>query len=332
MASLSEAMGRRVTIDARRSPSTLEKSGSKMSPMRKVAIATALAGGLILSAASAGAQPSDLVQNPMVKVDYVEPFNPAFFWGEDDPRAAGEYKQLKDKYLRLEAIRQRLQKRRLLEEFSQFLAPVKLPVTLRLIAKQCNEENAFFSPTDLAIHLCYEFIDRIERRAPKQTTPEGITRQEAIIGPTVGVLLHESGHALSRLLQLPVLGREEDTADQIAAFIMLQFGGDVARTLIKGQAYDYNFGARLGSHPFWDNHSSDLQRQHIFLCAAYGKDRAGFQDFVDRGWLPKARAPNCEREYNQIAMAFKLTVEPHLNMDLVKKVQQRRWLRPEDAK
>ncbi len=109
--------------------------------------------------------------------------------------------------------------------------------------------------TERTIKICYEWMDETETRAPQKVSPEGFTRQEAIVGGFVGVLLHEVGHAVNDLLNLPVLGREEDSADQIAGFIMLQFGKDVARIAIKGTAYSLAdvcapIKAGLLGHPF----------------------------------------------------------------------------------
>jgi hypothetical protein len=39
------------------------------------------------------------------------------------------------------------------------------------------------------------------------------------------------------LLEIPIFGREEDAADQFAAYILLQFGKERAPRLIKGAAY-----------------------------------------------------------------------------------------------
>ena len=50
----------------------------------------------------------------------------------------------------------------------------------------------------------------------------------------VGVALHEIGHAIRRNLDIPRLGREEYTADQMAGFIMRQFGSKVAIPASKG--------------------------------------------------------------------------------------------------
>ena len=63
-------------------------------------------------------------------------------------------------------------------------------------------------------------------------------------------------------------------------------------------------------------HSTALQRQHTYLCLAYGSDPEAFEDFVTKfGWLPKARAENCANEYRQTQHAFRTTILPHLDME-----------------
>jgi hypothetical protein len=308
-------------------------AAAKPTTMRWAAAAILLAVGLSFPSVT-HAQTAPLVRNERIVIEYMEPRHPVFAYynDPDDPAQAEDHQNNVKTFKRYTAIMERLKSRQLLEEFSQFLAPLKLPITLRLRTQQCNEVNAFYDPSDSSINLCYEFVADIEDRAPRSTTPEGITREEVIIGQIVGTLLHESGHAISNLLRLPVLGREEDTADQIAAFVMLQFGRDVARTLIKGETFGWNQRQRTQSR-FWGPHSTALQRQHTFLCLAYGSDPQGFEDFVTKfRWLPKQRADNCAKEYAQVQHAFRETIAPHLDMALVKKVRARPWLRATDAK
>ena len=274
---------------------------------------------------------SSLVRSSKITVDYIEPLNPILLNFEaDDPYYRKVYKQYEEEYHAYLGIRERLQKRQLLEEFSQFLAPLRFPMTLRLQTKECGQSNAFYSRTDATLTLCYEYVKDIEDDAPKKTTPQGITRDDAIIGGVVGTLLHEAGHAVSHMFQLPVFAREEDTADQIAGYVMLQFGRDVARRLIKGTAYRWNVRFRKTPDFYWDVHSSNLQRQQTFLCLAYGKDPDGFADFVQFNWLPKARAPNCAAEYRQVDNAFKKTILPHVDREMMKQVLARKWL-PENG-
>ena len=149
-----------------------------------------------------------------------------------------------------------------------------------------------------------------------------------MVGAFVGVMLHEVGHAVFYMLDVPVFGREEDAADQIASFIVLQFNRDVARTVTRGLAYVWSV---LGNPKEWaqyaDEHGTAAQRFYNTLCLAYGGEREWFKDFVDKGWLPKERADNCASEYQQVKYAFVKTILPFIDQDLMKKVQARDWLK-----
>lgn len=247
---------------------------------------------------------SAIPANPRIVVDYI------------DPRKPG-----------LEPLMERLKKRGALEELSQFLSPLKLPRTLRLKAKQCNTVNAFYDPQEWAIIFCYEYLEALDNLAPKQTTPDGITRNDIVVGGFIDTMLHELGHALFDILSVPLLGREEDAADQLSAFLMLQFGRDVARMAIKGGAYWYKQEkdpAELAHYA--GEHGTGGQRFFNYFCIAYGGFPEAFQDFVDKGILPKSRAANCANEYRQVERAFVQTILPHIDQDMMKKVQAHKWL------
>src|SRR5215831_5955483 len=123
-----------------------------------------------------------------------------------------------------------LQERRVLERMKAYLSPLRLPRTLLLKTAGCNgESNAWYEDTDHAVTVCYEYIDDVLRNAPDVTTAAGVTPQDAIVGPTIEVFLHEIGHATFDLLKVPILGREEDAADQIASYALLRLDKDLAR-------------------------------------------------------------------------------------------------------
>lgn len=217
--------------------------------MKRIEIAAAFAGALawtVLQTTTAPAQA--IAPNGNILVDYMEPLEPSMYLNmrPDDPRYKDDYKKFRAEYDRLNDVHERLQRRQLLEELSQFLSPLRLPVNLRLVARQCmgsNVINAFFSPSDRSITLCYQYVryfeelyDKLERR---KANFAGIGRGEALTGTIVSTMLHETGHAVFSLLQVPVLGREEDASDQIAAYVMLQFGKPVARTAVRGTAWKW---------------------------------------------------------------------------------------------
>ena len=76
-----------------------------------------------------------------------------------------------------------------------------------------------------------------------------------------------------------------------------------------------------------DEHGTSQQRYFNTLCLGYGGDPQLFQDFVDRGWLPKERAENCADEYQQVRLAFVKTLLPFIDQDMMKKVRETDWLK-----
>jgi hypothetical protein len=247
-----------------------------------------------------------------------------------------------------QALYDRVKKRGVLEEISEFLSPLKLKKKLTFETTSCGTVNAFYSSADQTVHLCYEMLDWIENvtavspdklkqtpDAPKRGLLPGVSRAEAIVGAIGGVSLHETGHAVFDIQEIPRLGREEDAADMVAGFVMLQFGPDVARVMIKGMFnMTYNWQAEspnISVAALADSHSLALQRGFAILCLAYGKEPETFRDLA-QAWLPPARQPSCAREYRQAENAFRKTILPSVDPVVLKKVQQMQILRPDDSK
>src|SRR5262249_24602355 len=125
-------------------------------------------------------------------------------------------------------IYQQLKEVSFLEKLQQFLSPFRLPHALLVKVEGCDgDANAFYD--DNVITICYEYIEELRKTMPTQTTSAGVTPEDAVVGPLFDTCLHEFGHALFDMLRLPVLGREEDAADQVSAYIQLQLGEDEAR-------------------------------------------------------------------------------------------------------
>lgn len=272
-------------------------------------LAATLAGSGALSGPAHAQIPAEL-KNSKISFGYMPPQNPKY-----------------------QAIMQRLKSHELLERLAAFLSPLQLPHAFHLISRECKEPNAYYSPSNWRIEICYEMIEFIEQVAPRAgTTVDGFTRDEVVVGAFVGVLLHEVGHAVFEMFNVPVFGREEDAADEMAAFIAVQFNKDVARTVTRGFAYLWRSFARMGGEPkewtdFSGEHGANQQRYYNVLCMGYGADPQLFKDFIDKNWLPKGRATNCAAEFQQIRFAFAKTVLPFINQSLMKKVQETNWLK-----
>jgi hypothetical protein len=223
-----------------------------------------------------------------------------------------------------------LKQRGALEKLQLFLSPVRLPETIRISLAGCDgEADAFYE--DAEITICYEYIDELMKNMPQEKTPSGIAPMDTVIGPVFEVSLHEFAHAMFDLLELPVFGREEDAADQLAAYILLGFGESEARRLIAGTAYAYHMDESKvdpcrSMEDYANEHGTPAQRFFNVLCIAYGADTKLFAEIVSGGYLPKARAEYCEEEYEQVQDAFDLLVLPHIDLDLVEIVRNTKWL------
>jgi hypothetical protein len=229
-----------------------------------------------------------------------------------------------------------LKERRVLERMQEYLGHLLLPRTLLLKTEGCDgESNAWYEETDNSVTVCYEYLEEVLSYAPKETTAAGVSRQDAIVGPTIEVFLHEVSHALFAMLQVPILGREEDAADQLAAYALLQLGKEDARRTIAGVAFMYRREAQEQSPEmkhFADEHSLSAQRFYNLLCMAYGAEPELFADLVAKGYLPKSRAEGCSGEYRQVAYAVQKLIQPHSDEVLRKKAKSKKLLRPDAAK
>ena len=241
------------------------------------------------------------LRTDQIKISYVPP---------KDPMHAPIYALLKE--------------RGALERFKVLFSPLRLKRPLLLKFEGCDgDANAWYD--DDAITVCYEYLVDLIRGAPAQPTASGVTRIDAIIGPTLDTILHEMGHALFHHHAIPVLGREEDAADQFAAYIWLQVADKQhVRRLLGGVAYAYDREASLPSskkNPFADEHGLPAQRFFNVLCVAYGAHPDLFADLVASGTLPKERAEGCDAEYAQVKHAMERLIRPYFDVAMAKRVQ-----------
>jgi hypothetical protein len=166
-----------------------------------------------------------------------------------------------------------------LENLQTFLSPFKLPWTLDIVLEECDgEADAFYE--DDAITICYEYLQELWDYMPEETTPA------------------EFAHALFDYLDIPVLGREEDAADQVSAYLYLKLGPEESRRLIMGTVYAYMLEVYDTDPPsleeFADEHSATEVRRFNLLCMAYGANPEVFADVVVMGELPEFRIEICE--------------------------------------
>jgi len=199
-----------------------------------------------------------------------------------------EYDAVKN--LEHQPLYERLRQNKVLETIQQILSPVRLPNPGLLIKTLgCDGTiNSWYNRNDPGdsgptVHMCYELLDNIMKITTEENVRPNVTRHDAIVGQFLFWTLHETGHAAFDIFQVPLFGREEDAADQFAAYIMLHFGKDQARRWIEGAAYTSD--EFMADVPWGKNYASvhglPQQRFYNLVCLAYGADPKTFADVTE---------------------------------------------------
>ena len=194
---------------------------------------------------------------------------------------------------------------------------LKLPYDIPLHGSQCDTPNAFWSPSQKAITICYEDADLSQKIFVKAGDADP---DASAIGSEDATFYHEAGHMAVTIYDLPVTGREEDAADQLAAYILLTPGDsgkvdaesvqsvkDFARTFA---AYAEARG-ELGAAAMADEHSLDMQRVYNLQCWIYGSNPEANADMVSSGQLPEDRAVRCPDEWKKLDHAWSTLLDDH---------------------
>ncbi len=222
-----------------------------------------------------------------------------------------------------------------LEKVQKLLSPLRLPEELTIKTAECGKVDAWYrrdnsKPT---VTICYELLKQILASLPKETTPAGITPDDAKIGQFLWLTLHEVGHATFDIFGVPIFGHEEDAADNFATYVMLQFVE--ARRLIGGAAWTWSAymrdykkdpSVRMRLESFASSHGFPQERFYNLLCLAFGASPVRFADLTQEGYLPATRSPSCKYEYEVMAAAFQKAISPHIDLELAKGVIDANWL------
>tara|TARA_R110000868_G_scaffold34383_13_gene124088 strand:- start:8693 stop:9556 length:864 start_codon:yes stop_codon:yes gene_type:complete len=119
------------------------------------------------------------------------------------------------------------------------------------------------------------------------------------------VLYHEVAHLLFDQLDLPVLGREEDAADNLATWTLLNKGSaradraladSVRGWFLSGVAYDSGGSESDYAAP----HILDKQRAYQIVCLMVGKDAVAFRSMANTYHLSRDRQDSCHWDYEMV--------------------------------
>jgi hypothetical protein len=183
---------------------------------------------------------------------------------------------------------------------------VRVPQDVTLTFAECGESNSYYEPKTRTVTVCFELVDDLD-----QMFADDKDREQSVNDALLFTTLHEVGHALVNVLDIPVTGREEDAVDQLAALVLVDNADDgdlVAVNGVRGLPDD----GQLDDSAFSDEHALNGQRFYNILCLVYGQDPDAYADWAKDGTLPPERAERCPEEYEQTRAAWDRLLKPYL--------------------
>ena len=190
-----------------------------------------------------------------------------------------------------------------------------LPRDIQVFVEEETPGPAYF-PDFNEIVMPPEFVDLVFTVFEESGLVEGFEDTRDLTLATLAfVFMHEVGHALTAELDLPITGREEDAADQLATVIVTSAGEDAGGIAIAAATLFGLFGAdreQFEEADFWDEHSLDEQRFFNILCWVFGSDPAAYADIVFDSGIGEDRLVRCEGEWEQISSSWETLLAPHV--------------------
>jgi hypothetical protein len=211
-----------------------------------------------------------------------------------------------------------MQDNQLLEDLAADInQTLNLPIDIPLHGSQCDQANAFWDPNENTITICYEDADLAQQIFTEAGDPDP---DASALNSEYATFYHEVGHMAISVYDLPVTGREEDVADQLAAYILLTPDDDgqidpesvqAVKDFARAFAASGAERTELGAEDFADVHSLDQQRVYNLECWIYGSNPDANGDLVTDGQLPEDRASGCRDEWIQLDQAWSTLLDPY---------------------
>lgn len=205
------------------------------------------------------------------------------------------------------AIANQLRQGQTLEKLTAVLNRfVSVPGNVAVVAQSCNSVNAYYSSATREVVICYELLTdhalKLQRKYGRMFDRERLSM--VLASELTFVLLHEVGHAVFDIYNIPVLGREEDAADSFATFILLETNGtrmiQNATLFVPLMKTPWIIKTLYPASTYGDEHSLSEQRLANVICWGYGKDPQGFLEAAQAIKLPQNRAVRCAGEYEKM--------------------------------
>ncbi len=134
---------------------------------------------------------------------------------------------------------------------------------------------------------------------------ERIEQQRFAKNNSLFVLYHEVGHLIFDQLDLPILGREEDAADNMASWMLLNKQTPQGKAALVDAARGWQLSGRAynsGGYEsdFYAAHTLDRQRSFQIVCLMVGSDVGAFRPIANEYHIDRNRQDSCYFDWQTV--------------------------------
>lgn len=146
--------------------------------------------------------------------------------------------------------------------------------------------------------------------APRLTSGQLVDAERFAANNSLFILYHEIGHLLVHQLDLPVLGREEDAADNIATISLLEKHDQQSNRALADAARGWLLTAKAYAEDAHSvdslagEHSLDQQRAYQIVCLMVGSDPTEFGALADTYRIDKDRQQTCADDFADLSRSI----------------------------
>lgn len=177
-----------------------------------------------------------------------------------------------------------------------------------------GEEGPYYNGEDNSIVIPYGFVSEIEYQF-SQARNNSLNPIDATQDVVMHTIFHEFAHALILMYDIPVLGKEEDAADGLAAVLLIESfeeGQEIALTAADTFRLMRVDKRDLIEEDFAGEHSFDSQRYYSTICQVFGSDPDKYEYLIQNKNFSEERADLCIEDYDKISRSWQSLLKPYL--------------------
>ncbi len=184
-------------------------------------------------------------------------------------------------------------------------------------AARVGAQGPMYDPQARTIYIPWDYVEqaRADLVGTRQLINLTAPLDQVLSGAMTFVLYHETAHGVIDLLDLPVAGREETTADSLGTILAIASGS-------RGQSVPLAAGELFAAHAREQQNPAvqaaaryDLPQQRYFdvRCLVYGSDPTGRANLVggEQG-IPPDQAQTCVFDYRRELRSWQRLLRPWL--------------------